>query len=65
MYCGPLTVDLLEHGEHVLQIVVIQEPNLRILVILLEGQRKAVGDIYNPLCILREAGGGGRGRHQS
>lgn len=55
------TIDLLEHGKHVLEVVVIQEPYLWILVILLERQRKAVRDIHNPCRTLLEAGeGGGR-----
>lgn len=33
----PLTVDLLEHPEHVLQVAVVQEPNGGVLVILLKG----------------------------
>lgn len=32
----PLTVDLLEHAEHVLQVAVVQEPDGRVLVVLLK-----------------------------
>jgi hypothetical protein len=41
------TVDFLEHRKHVLQVVVVKKPNLRILVILFKRDSKAVGDIHN------------------
>jgi hypothetical protein len=41
------TVDFFEHCKHVLQVVVVKKPNLRILVILLKRNSKAVRDIHN------------------
>lgn len=40
-----LTINLFEHLEHTLDIVVIEEPRLSILVVLLKRDPKRVGDI--------------------
>jgi len=47
-----LTIDLFEHLEHTLDIVVIEEPRLGILVILLERYSKRVGDVDRLAVIL-------------
>jgi hypothetical protein len=39
------TVDLLEHVEHVLQVAVVQEPDRRVLLVLLKRHGKAVGHV--------------------
>ena len=39
------TVDLLEHLPHALDVVMVQEPCLRVLLILLKGYAERVGDV--------------------
>lgn len=47
-----LTIDLFEHLEHTLDIVVIEEPRLGILVVLLERYPERVGDVDRLAVIL-------------
>ena len=47
-----LTIDLFEHLEHTLDIVVIEEPRLGVLVVLLERYPERVGDIDRLAVIL-------------
>ena len=38
-------VDLLEHGGHVFEVLVVQVPNFPVLVVLVKGDCKRVGDV--------------------
>ena len=49
-----LTIDLFEHLEHTLDIVMIEEPRLGILVVLLERYPERVGDVDRLAVILAE-----------
>jgi len=47
-----LTIDLFEHLEHTLDIIVIEEPRLGVLIVLLEGYPERIGDIDRLAVIL-------------
>jgi hypothetical protein len=46
-------VHLLEHAKHVLEVVVVGEPDPRVLVVLLERDREAVCDVHHPCLAVR------------
>lgn len=48
------TIDFLEHLPHSFNIIVIEEPSLRILLILFEGNSEGVGDIHGLSVVLTE-----------
>ena len=49
-----LTIDLFEHLEHALDIVVVEEPRLGVLVVLLERNPERVGDVDRLARVLTE-----------
>jgi hypothetical protein len=48
------TVDLLEHLEHALDVVVVEEPGLRVLLVLLERDPERVRDVDRLPVVLAE-----------
>ena len=42
-----LGIDLLEHVVHMLQVFVVQEPDVSVLLVLVEGQSERIGDVEN------------------
>ena len=49
-----LTVHLLEHLPHPFDVIMIQEPRLRVLLVLLEGDTEGIGNVYRLAVILAE-----------
>jgi hypothetical protein len=49
-----LTVHLLEHLPHPFDVIVVQEPCFRVLLVLLEGDTEGVGNVYRLAVILTE-----------
>lgn len=43
------SVDLLEHVVHVLEVLVIQEPDVPVLFVLVERKREGIGDVQDAL----------------
>ena len=57
LQCGKavvLTVNLLEHLPHAFDIIVVQEPCFRVLLVLFEGDTEGVGNVYRLAVILTE-----------
>ena len=49
-----LTVHLLEHLPHPFDVIVVQEPRFRVLLVLLERDTEGIGNIYGLAVILTE-----------
>ena len=49
-----LTIDLFEHLEHTLDVIVVEEPRLGVPVVLLERHAERVGDVDRPPVVLPE-----------